>query len=482
MRDHLLLYINGRRHQVAAHDSFLSLSDFLRLRLGLVGTKIVCSEGDCGSCTVLVGRPDGERFEYRPIDSCIQMMFQLDGTHIVTIEGLRRNGQLSPVQEAMVHCHGSQCGFCTPGFVVAMAGLLEEHDRLEEADLRYGLTGNLCRCTGYVPIIEAGVELDSDAVQQLNDAYPPAGMLTDLAESSGDSVAIEANGRARLRRFFSPTSLAETVDLLNHRPTAKIVAGATDVGVQLNKGVIDPDVFLDLNRIAELEGLAIEVDDGRETLVAGARVTWTELEDACRDAVPQFHDIISIFGSPQIRHVGTIGGNIVNASPIADSIPFLFVMEAELELVSTGGTRSVPITDFYQAYKKFDLRPGELLARVRIPLPCPDDVLRLIKVSRRRDLDIATFTAAILMRLDGEQIADVRLAFGAVGPTVIRAHRTEAFLRGKPFTEQTMRAAGDVAVGEITPISDVRGSAEYRYQLTRNVLLKFYHEQALVTV
>lgn len=479
MRDHVLLYINGQRYRVAEHDCFFSLSDFLRLRCGLCGTKIVCSEGDCGSCTVLVGRPDGPRLDYRPVDSCIHWMFQLDGTHVVSVEGLRRNAQLSPVQEAMVRCHGSQCGFCTPGFVVAMTALLEQRERLGEEDLRYGLTGNLCRCTGYVPIVEAGMELNVDAVQRVNELFPPGSFLADLLDSADDSLAVEANGNGRSRRFFGPTALAEAVAVLAKYPEAKVVAGATDVGVQLNKGVIEPDVFLDLNRVAELEGVAIEVDEDGETLVAGARATWTEIESACRDLVPEFHQIVSIFGSPQIRHVGTIGGNVINASPIADSLPFLMIMEAELELCGPHGTRTVDINEFYRGYKQFDLRSGELLTRVRVPLPCPDDLLRLTKVSRRRDLDIATFTAAILVRFDGDRIAEARLAFGAVGPTVIRARRTEAFLRGKPWSEETMQAAGDVAVGEISPISDVRGSAEYRYQLTRNVLLKFFHEQNL---
>jgi xanthine dehydrogenase small subunit len=192
--------------------------------------------------------------------------------------------------------------------------------------------------------------------------------------------------------------------------------------------------------------------------------------------VPEFYKIIAVFGAPQIRHVGTIGGNVANASPIADSLPFLFVMDAVLELRSLNGTRSVPITEFYQGYKKFDLRPNELIARIRIPLPADDELLRLYKVSRRRDLDIATFTAGIRMRLAGETISEAAVAFGAVGPTVIRARRTEDFLRGRPLDEDTMQQAGDIAVAEISPISDVRGAADYRYQLTRNILLKFYYE------
>ena len=483
MRDHVLLYINGRRQQVGGSDCFLSLSDFLRLRLGMVGTKIVCSEGDCGSCTVLIGRAAGARFDYRPVDSCIQRIFQLDATHVVTIEGLGSNGQLTPVQEAMVQCHGSQCGFCTPGFVVAMTGLLEEREQACEEDWRHGLTGNLCRCTGYVPILEAGREVHADEVRRVNEIYPPAAMLRRLGSRRRrrDRGRVE-QGAYRMPRFFGPISLAGTIAVLKDQPNAKIVAGATDVGVQLNKGVIDPDVYLDLNRVAELRGAKLESNATGDVLVAGARATWTEIAALCEESVPEFYQIVSVFGSPQIRHVGTIGGNIINASPIADSLPFLFVAEAELELSSASGRRAVPITEFYQGYKKFDLRPGELLSGLSVPLPCPGDLLRLFKVSRRRDLDISTFTAAIWLRLDGETIAEARVAFGAVGPTVIRARRTEEFLRGKAFDETTMRAAGDVAVSEVTPISDVRGSADYRLQLTRNVLLKFYHEQALAAV
>jgi xanthine dehydrogenase small subunit len=221
-----------------------------------------------------------------------------------------------------------------------------------------------------------------------------------------------------------------------------------------------------------LDGAAVENGE----LVLGARASWTAIEELCEELVPEFYKIVAVFGAPQIRHAGTIGGNIANASPIADSLPFLFVMDAVLELASADGTRSVPITEFYKGYKKFDLRPGELIRRVRVPLPTGDDILKLYKVSRRRDLDISTFTAGFRLRLEGEIIVDAAVAFGAVGPVVIRARQTEAFLRGRTLDEETMRQAGDVAVSEITPISDVRGAADYRYQLTRNVLLKLYHE------
>ncbi len=248
--------------------------------------------------------------------------------------------------------------------------------------------------------------------------------------------------------------------------------------MRINKSLTIPRKILDLNRVGELAGVRIENGE----LVMGARASWTEIEEICRDAVPEFYKIVAVFGAPQIRHVGTIGGNIANASPIADSLPFLHVMDARLELRSVSSSREVNINDFYKGYKKFDLRPGELITRVRVPLPASDELLRLYKVSRRRDLDIATFTAAIRLRLSGETIADAAIAFGAVGPTILRAHKTEAFLRGRPLDEETMRATGDVAVSEITPISDVRGAAEFRFQLTRNVLLKFFHETQAVSI
>ena len=265
-----------------------------------------------------------------------------------------------------------------------------------------GLTGNLCRCTGYVPILDAGRSLEREAIVRLNELYDARHMLREMAKVAGDPIAVEVTHCGRRLQFFSPTSLAGALEVLREHPTAKIVAGATDVGVLWNKGLIDPDVLLDLNRVDELTGVSVETHDNGDAIVAGARATWTEIETVARESLPEFHQIVSIFGSPQIRHVGTIGGNIINASPIADSLPFLFVTEAELELASTGGKRIVPIVDFYQGYKKFDLRPGELLTRIRIPLPEPNVLLRLVKVSRRRDLDIATFTAAIWMRLDGD--------------------------------------------------------------------------------
>ena len=471
MRDYVLLYINGARHEIRGDQARLTLSDYLRRVLGHVGTKIVCSEGDCGACTVVVGRVTAAGLDYQAVDSCILFLFQLDRTHVVTVEGLAPRGTVNRLQRSLVDCHGSQCGFCTPGFVMAMTALREQGCGEDLAAWQTGLTGNLCRCTGYVQILEAGLTTEPCAAEQINTLYPPAEMLGDFAAHALDDVELATAAGAE--RTCCPTSLTSALAMRATWPEALVVAGATDIGVRVNKGKALPATILDLNQVDEL---AVATCDGQELLL-GARATWGAVELLCREPVPEFSRVLQVFGAPQIRNIGTVGGNLINASPIADSLPFFYVMDAELEVRSASATRTVPIQEFYQGYKQFDLRPGELLTRVRVPLPAEGELLRLIKVSRRRDLDISSFTAAIRLRLEGETIAAAALAWGGVGPTVLRSPETEAFLVGQEWSEATLRAAGDLAVAEVSPISDVRGSADYRRQLTRNVLVKFFLEQ-----
>lgn len=478
VRDSLFLHVNGRPRRVAGDDAFLSLSDYLRLRLGLTGTKIVCSEGDCGACSVLVGRPQGGRMRYRVVNSCILFVYQLDGSHVVTVEGLAREGALNGVQRAMVDCFGSQCGYCTPGFVVAMTALFENAngrraERLSEGDLRTGLSGNLCRCTGYVQIIEAGLAVDSRDVPAMSELYPDEEIARELAAAAHEPARIEADVHGERRVALLPTTIEQAV-AFKAGGNVTVASGATDCGVQVNKGRLDPRAILCLNNVPGLD--EVEVRDG--LLIAGARATWTDVERAVRDVVPQFHEILLRFGSPQIRNAGTVGGNLANASPIADSIPFYYVTDTELELAGASGTRHVNINSFFKGYKQIDLGPDEIIARVITPLPREGELLRLYKVSRRKDLDISTFTAAVLVTVEAGRIARARIAYGGVGPVVLRLPRTEAFLQGREFDEQTFEEAGRIARTEITPISDVRGRAEFRCQLAENTMRKFYHECA----
>jgi xanthine dehydrogenase small subunit len=464
MRDHVRFFLNGQEQIVRGDAAFVTLAEFLRLNCGLPGTKIVCAEGDCGACTVLVGRP---RVQYIPVDACIQFIFQLDGMHVITVEGLPQNGDLHPAQQAMVDCHGSQCGYCTPGFVMAMAGWAANGCTAEP---RISLTGNLCRCTGYVSILEAAERIRSQVTSANADeqSNTPRG----FGAPDEDRHPLEIRGGKRV--YFAPTELAYAVAFKAYNPDAVIVAGATELGVWRNKRGIEPATMLSLARIAELSA----IESTPQSISFGANVTWSQVETALHERLPQFRRIIERFGSPQIRNVATLAGNIANGSPIADSLPLLMVMDAQLEIVGPRGSRSRSINGFYTGYKKMDLRRDELIARVILPLPEVGEKLRLYKVSRRTDLDISTFGAAIRVQTQDDVIRSAAIAYAGVAPTVVRLPKTEAFLVGKPFDEYTFRDASQRARSEVTPITDVRGSADFRLQLCENVLRKFYHDEA----
>jgi xanthine dehydrogenase small subunit len=461
MRDSLLVHINGVLHRVGGDAAFDTVARFLRERLGKTGTKIVCEEGDCGACTVLVGRREGDVLRYRPINSCIQFLFQMDCASIVTVEGL----QMTPVQEAMARCHGAQCGYCTPGFVMAMAGMFECTREPSAHDVRAALTGNLCRCTGYESILHAALETEGQP--RVEELYPSAPILEAIREHEREPV--------RIGNFYKPVTLAAAVAIRKHN--AVIVQGSTDFGVWRTKRDFQPPSILSLDGI---EGLG-DLDADGTMLRVGGRVSLARFEAVVRDLVPAMAPIMDRFGAPQIKNAGTLAGNIANASPIADTLPFLFVMDARLELTGEHGTRVVAIRDFYVGYKKLDLRPDEIITRILIPLPQDGETLRLYKISKRSHLDISSFTAAMLMTRTDGRIDSMRLAYGGVAPVVLRLKKTEEFLSGKPVSLETFAEAGAIARSEVAPISDVRGSKEYRLQLAENVLTKFYYDVAQVS-
>ena len=468
MADAIFFYLNGQPVTVTGPDVFESVANFVRYRMGATGTKLVCEEGDCGACSVLVGRPGLSGIEYLPINSCIQFIYQMAGAHVVTVEGLRRGSELHPVQQSMVRCHGAQCGFCTPGFVVTLCGMFEAGTRLAESDVRDALTGNLCRCTGYEPIIKAALSVDSATVRTLNDLYPPQEMSPKLVEHTKQSVRIDAGGRT----FFAPATIAEATKFRSENPGTIIVQGATDVGVWHNKRNFKPDAILNLSRIPELSELRVEGGQLR----VGANVTLGRIQPLLRERVPGLYEIFLLFGAPQIRNAATLAGNLANASPIADTLPFLYVMDAQIELSGTGSSRTIPIPSFYLGYKKIDLRPDEIITRVIVPLPAAEDVIRLYKVSKRKNLDISTVTAAFRIEFSRDRVQSVKIAAGGVGPTVIRLPGVEAFLRGQDFGLDTLRTAGRMARREIAPITDVRGSAEFRSQLIENLFSRFFYD------
>lgn len=474
MRNSLLLYINGQPCRVEGQTAFMSLANFLRYERGATGTKIVCEEGDCGACSVLVGRAEQGKLVYQPINSCIQFLYQLDCAHIITVEGLKMDNALHAVQTAMVEHHGAQCGYCTPGFVVSMCAMFQQGTEKPSCqEVRDGLTGNLCRCTGYEPIIRAALNVDENRVTPLETLYPSEGMLKAFEAAQAEPVLIQAEERT----FYKPVSLESAVEFKASHPETVIISGGTDLGVQCNKRGIEPASILSTAHLPDLDTLRAVTDAaGREVLEIGARVSLSVLERFVELRIPQFFKILNVFGAPQIKNAGTLAGNIANGSPIGDSIPLLMVMDAEVEVLGEAGLRRININRLYKGYRTLDLKPDELITRIWLPVPSPAETLRLYKVSRRKHLDISAFTAAIRLTIEDGRIQSARLAYGGVGPVVLRLRETEAFLTGQPVNESIFREAGKLARQEVTPISDVRGSSGFRSQLAENMLLKFYLE------
>jgi len=371
------------------------------------------------------------------------------------------------VQNAMVACHGSQCGYCTPGIVVAMHGMIELNCSLDHDTMRYGLSGNLCRCTGYQQIFDAGLSINKDSVAMLEQLYPSDRYVNDFRELDNDHILVSGSHRIHL-----PISIEQACQWKSSRPDATIVNGATDVGVLHNHGRIAARDILCLSNIEEFKRTSIQ--DG--VLSIGGGASWTQIEQTVRDLFPPYHDIITKFGSPQIRNSGTLGGNLATGSPIADSIPFHLVMDSKIQLASIRGQRSIRLNDFYTGYRENVLADDELIVSVDTPLLAATEKLALHKISKRRDMDISTLTLAIWIRLDGDTIQQSRLAIGGVGPTVVRVPAVEENLQGSPFTIESFERAGVIARDQITPWSDVRGSADFRLRLAENLLVKSFHQ------
>lgn len=469
MRDSVVVYINGERNEIKGDDAFMSVANYLRYKKGLTGTKIVCSEGDCGACTVLFSRYlCGSMTDYKSVNSCISFMYLLDKCSIICVEGLEQKDMLHPIQESMVDCHGAQCGYCTPGFICAMASLAEDSNLKKEAitekKVKNYTTGNLCRCTGYDAIIKAGVEADLNKVTPLHERYPRDVMENDFSNLSGDVSISSLKAKVTL-----PTSFNSFVKLKTKKTS--ITAGATDIGVLVNKGRIDPTEILSTNNIEE----AYSIKENKEHFIVGAKASLTDVEQVLLKEHPEFSELIHLFASPQIKNKGTLIGNMMNASPIADTIPFLRVSESVVCLKSKTKVREVNMNDFILGgYKELDIKGDEVVTHIKIPKS--DFKFKLYKVSIRKDLDISTVTFACRYKLDGKKVTEFSLALGGVGPTVLRMPKIEKEAIGLEVNTTNFKRLAELVRAGITPLSDIRGTDEYRYRLCHNLLLKFCDE------
>ncbi|AUH34940.1 xanthine dehydrogenase small subunit [Paracoccus tegillarcae] len=452
--------------QAGASDTLL---DFLRIDRRMTGTKEGCAEGDCGACTVLVGRLTDAGLIYEPVNACIRFLVSCHGCHVVTVEHLRGpDGGLHPIQTAMVEHHGSQCGFCTPGFVMSLYGLWMGNPQADAAQVEVALQGNLCRCTGYEPIIKAALAAQSAGGQAM------------------DALAVERDAvTARLRairqervdltrgadRAIIPADVDDLAALLLEHDKPTLIAGATDVGLWVTKFLRDISPAIFIGHLMK----GVEVTDGEVKI--GAGVTYTEAEPLIARHIPEALDYWQRIGGWQVRNMGTVGGNIANGSPIGDTPPLLIALGARIVLRKGDARREVDLQDYFIEYGKQDRGPGEFVESVIIPLP-GDARIAAYKISKRRDSDISSVAVGISVTLDGDRIADARIAFGGMAATPKRAAGAEAALKGQPWGEAAFEAAARAIADDFTPLSDMRASADYRSAVAANLIRRFWLEQA----
>ena len=445
-----------------------TLLDLLREDLGLSGTKEGCGEGDCGACTVVLGQVEDGALRFRAINSCIRLAHSIDGMALWTVEDLAApDGTLHPAQEAMLQCHASQCGFCTPGFVMSLFGMYENHARqgqpITRALAQEELSGNLCRCTGYRPILDAAQHMAS---------LPPAfvdtiDLLSKLELLAPASFAPEADLAYKL-----PQTLAELLQLRAAHPKAQLVAGCTDVGLWVTKQHRQFDQVIDLTQVAELR----QINDQPQHLLIGAAVSLADAYAALVQGRPQLHNFASRFAGLPVRNSGTLGGNIANGSPIGDGAPALIALGADIVLRRGEVQRRMRLQDFYLDYMKNAMQPGEFVEALHLPLPAAGLQVRGYKISKRYDSDISAVCAALALRVETGVVAEARFAFGGMAAIVKRAAGAEAAVIGQPWTQASAEAAADALAQDFSPLSDVRASAAYRLRVAQNLLTRLWLE------
>ncbi len=481
MMTHRPLRFIRRGQPAALHDvpPDRTLLEVLREDLGCTGTKEGCGEGDCGACTVVLGEERHGKLHYSAVNSCIRLAHSVDGMALWTVEDLAEDPlirpagpapsaekaiTLHPAQEAMVQCHGSQCGFCTPGFVMSLFGMYQNHvcqgQPITRELAQEELSGNLCRCTGYRPIL--------DAAQQMASLPPVAVDEAQLLRQLALLQAPEADGTA----YLAPTTLPALLAARAAHPGAQVVAGCTDVGLWVTKMHKQYAQILDVTRAAEL----LQLDEDAQHITIGAAVSLTDAFAALTRQWPQLHSFATRFAGLPVRNSGTLGGNVANGSPIGDSMPLLIALRAQIVLASTRGERTLALEDLYTGYRQNVIAPDELLVRIVVPRPGVTEALRAYKISKRFDDDISAVCLVINLDIEAGVVRRASIGAGGVAATPARARQTEAAFTGQPWSAETVQKAADVLQAEFSPISDMRASGAYRRTVLASLLQRFWLE------
>ncbi|MCE1246394.1 MAG: FAD binding domain-containing protein [Firmicutes bacterium] len=471
MKSVVNFFLNGKAQEKEVKPDATVL-EMLRNSYELNGTKEGCGEGDCGACTVVIGEVFNGKIRYKPVAGCLYLAAKLEGKHLITIEGLSSGDNLHPIQKAVLEAHATQCGFCTPGVIMSLLSVYLEHDKPDAETFRRYLEGNLCRCTGYITIRQVPEYVGSLNIKSkdMRPAFLAATEEQQLKLASEDILT--GNGKSE---FFSPVSAESLRGFLSEKLKSgnlqgmTFINGGSDVVVGIKKMHRKYSLIVDLARIESLG----KVEDSGEFISAGGNVTLSDLADGLKQSLPVLSRTILQMCSEQIRSNATIAGNIVNASPVADTVPVLMAMGAEIVLDGPGGTRIVPIREFYHGYKQTENKPEEWIQSVRIPKN-RFNYINFEKVSKRREVDISSVNSAVALKISDGVITDAGVAYGGVAPFTVFMPETAASLTGREFCEETFRNAGDIAFDEARPISDVRGSAEYRKGLLKNLMIRHF--------
>lgn len=459
-------------HDLVQLDDFQAdktLLDFLRLDKNLTGSKEGCASGDCGACTVVISQPNqnSSALEYKSINSCICLLGSIHGKQVITIDGLRNGSddKLHPVQQAIVDEHGSQCGFCTPGFVMSLFAISKNKVDIDRSEVVESIDGNLCRCTGYRPIIDAGLSVLD---QSFSDEYDKA--------SKQILDTLKSISTAENKNFFIPTTIEEFAQLTVQNPGAKLLAGGTDLALEVTQGLQTIDKVIYIGQVIELK----QISETQDAISIGSAVTYQECVELLSREYPTLHNHLQRFASTQVRNVGTIGGNVANASPIGDMPPVLVALNCALVLQKEGETRTVQIDDFYTGYKQTVLQKGEFLRDIIIPKNKPNHHLSVYKISKRHGDDISAICAAFYMHIEDGKIISIRIGMGGMAATVKRASHCESYLQDQILNKQSLEKAKAKIVNDFEPMNDVRASREYRLLMAQNLLERLFIEQGAV--
>lgn len=457
-------------------DPNMTVLQYLRQQQGRKGSKEGCASGDCGACTVVLGElsiaATTKDIHYKSVNACITFLPVLHGRQLLTVEDLSQGKQLHPVQQAMVDCHGSQCGYCTPGFVMSLFSLkkngIQDAENID-AEINHALSGNLCRCTGYRAIIDAAKQvcLQQDEDQFAQNKANTIKTLSNIGAQQA-TVHVQKNGK----RLYLPNTLAELSQLMSQYPQAKLLAGGTDLALSVTQAMNEIATILYLGNILQLT----HISDTDQAIKIGAAVSYQTCYPLIQAQYPEFANMLNRLGSAQVRNLGTLGGNIGNASPIGDVAPVLLVLNGKLTLRQQQNQRQIALSEFFIDYKVTCLQQGEFIENIEIPKADNNYQLKVFKISKRLDDDISTVLGCFYVRLNGNTIADVRIAFGGMAGIPKRATHAEQVLIGQQNNQQTIEAAMQALAQDFSPLSDVRASSGYRMQVAKNLIKKCFYE------